>query len=183
MADRVVVNINSSSDSEILEKIFRSNYREIYSYALYLVNDPDISKDLVQESFLYTYENISKIHNKESLLFYIKKTIHSKAMNLVTRNKNIEKHHRIINGRADSIESFNSIYSYLTVKEIESIIQVVIEDLPDKSRKVFELSRMSGLKHEEIAEQLSISYKTVEVHIYRVLKILKVKLSEFRTRD
>lgn len=63
------------------------------------------------------------------------------------------------------------------------MLQDVINELPKQSRKVFELSRVKGLRHDEIAEELAISYKTVEVHIYRSLKILKEKLREFRAGD
>jgi RNA polymerase sigma-70 factor (ECF subfamily) len=51
-------------------------------------------------------------------------------------------------------------------KEINSIlISAILKHVSKKSRQVFELSRIDGLKYKEIAEVLNISSKTVENHI------------------
>ncbi len=44
------------------------------------------------------------------------------------------------------------------------------ETLPPRARQVFALRRTEGLRHREIAEQLGISCKTVEVHLQRALR-------------
>jgi RNA polymerase sigma-70 factor (ECF subfamily) len=53
--------------------------------------------------------------------------------------------------------------------------------LPEKCREVFELSRFDGRKYSEIAEQLSISVKTVEAHMSKALGILKAELRDYLT--
>ena len=41
------------------------------------------------------------------------------------------------------------------------------------------MSRISGLKNQEIADKLDISVRTVETQIYRALKILKSRLKDY----
>jgi RNA polymerase sigma-70 factor (ECF subfamily) len=41
------------------------------------------------------------------------------------------------------------------------------------------LSRINGLKNQEIADKLDISVRTVETQIYRALKILKSRLKDY----
>ena len=164
----------------LIEDIFKSHYREFFSYSMFLVNDTDQAKDIIQEAFLYSFENMDSINSADSLIPYIKRTIHSKSINLLVRNRSLDKHHRAIFLNSDLYGSYDSIFSYLELKEIEDIISGAMEKLPEKSRKVFELSRFSGLTHDEIAKELGISYKTVEVHIYRVLKVMKKKLAVYR---
>ena len=64
-------------------------------------------------------------------------------------------------------------------KEIEELLAKAIEHLPEKCRQVFILSRMNGLKHEEIATQMNISVYTVQNHITTAIRKLKVELKDY----
>ena len=55
-------------------------------------------------------------------------------------------------------------------------INDAIGELPAKCREVFILSYQHDRKNKEIAEQLGISIRTVEVHLYKALKSLRKKL-------
>ena len=57
-------------------------------------------------------------------------------------------------------------------------LQEAISELPPTSREVFILSRMKNLPNKEIALRLDISVKTVEFHITRSLKQLRVRLKD-----
>ncbi|NJK86714.1 MAG: hypothetical protein HC906_12820 [Bacteroidales bacterium] len=50
----------------------------------------------------------------------------------------------------------------LIEKELEEAIKNIMENLPDRCKEVFKLSRINGLKNNEIALQLGISIKAVE---------------------
>ena len=54
----------------------------------------------------------------------------------------------------------------------------ILDELPPKRRKIYELSRIEGLSYKEIAEKMNISEKTVETHIRLSLKTIKEALSK-----
>ena len=56
-----------------------------------------------------------------------------------------------------------------------------IEELPTQCKSIFKLSRINGLKNQEIADKLDISVRTVETQIYRALKTLKSRLKDYLT--
>jgi RNA polymerase sigma-70 factor (ECF subfamily) len=62
-------------------------------------------------------------------------------------------------------------------KEIRLRIHAAIEVLPPKCREVFSKSRIEGKKYAEIAEELHISVKTVEVHMGNALRALRTSLA------
>lgn len=64
--------------------------------------------------------------------------------------------------------------------EIQTLVQEAISELPPTSREVFILSRMKNLPNKEIALRLDISVKTVEFHITRSLKQLRVQLKDYQ---
>lgn len=51
--------------------------------------------------------------------------------------------------------------------------------LPENTRIIFEKNRFEGKKYTEIAEEQQISVKTVEAHISKALKILRVELKDY----
>ena len=63
--------------------------------------------------------------------------------------------------------------------EMKKEILSAINDLPDQSRKVFKMSYLYDMKNKEIADILGISLRTVEAHMYKALKILRVKAQSF----
>jgi RNA polymerase sigma-70 factor (ECF subfamily) len=61
----------------------------------------------------------------------------------------------------------------------EEIQSIVNDQLPDKCRSIFILSRIEGKTNPEIAELLDLSVRTVENQIYRALKVLKKNLKNY----
>lgn len=70
------------------------------------------------------------------------------------------------------IDSFNPLLK-LEYSELLDYLDQMINQLPDKCKEIFYLSRMEQLSHKEIAEKLNISVKTVENQISIALKRLK----------
>lgn len=63
--------------------------------------------------------------------------------------------------------------------ELQEKIKKAIDLLPEKCRKIFIMSRMRGLKNEEIAAELNLSKRTVETQISKALKVLRVELKDY----
>ena len=64
-------------------------------------------------------------------------------------------------------------------KELEQQFREALNELPEQCRTVFQLSRFEELKYREIADKLDISVKTVENHMGKALKLLRLKLVDF----
>jgi RNA polymerase sigma-70 factor (ECF subfamily) len=63
--------------------------------------------------------------------------------------------------------------------EITEIVEKTLQTLPQRTRRIFEMSRYEHLSVKEIAEQLSITPKSVEYHITQSLKALRIALGEY----
>ena len=62
-------------------------------------------------------------------------------------------------------------------------ILTAIGDLPEEEREVFELVRLQGLTHHEVAEIVGVATKTVQRRLNRALLILTSKVSDLRVSD
>jgi len=54
-----------------------------------------------------------------------------------------------------------------------------VQHLPEHTQQVFRLSRFEHKSVPEIASRLNLSQKTVEYHLTRAMKMLRVSLKEF----
>ena len=59
------------------------------------------------------------------------------------------------------------------------MLSEALDKLPENTRLIFEKNRFEGKKYTEIAEEQQISVKTVEAHISKALKILRVELKDY----
>jgi RNA polymerase sigma-70 factor (ECF subfamily) len=64
-------------------------------------------------------------------------------------------------------------------KEIQHVVDATLELLPEQSRRIFTMSRFEHLSNKDIAEALGLSIKTVEFHITKVLKVMRVALKDY----
>jgi RNA polymerase sigma-70 factor (ECF subfamily) len=67
----------------------------------------------------------------------------------------------------------------LEVEELAQQIDQAIDQLPERCRLVFLLSRYEDLTYREIAEKLDIKEKTVENQIVKALKLLRKYLAPY----
>ncbi|MBI1222191.1 MAG: RNA polymerase sigma-70 factor [Bacteroidetes bacterium] len=66
----------------------------------------------------------------------------------------------------------------MEAKDQGTHIQELIQRLSPQCRTVFLLVRFEGMKYKEVAELLNISVKTVENHMGRALKVLRLGLDD-----
>ena len=71
------------------------------------------------------------------------------------------------------LKSDNLVIEELSVKEFYRHLYELLEHLPAQRREVFILAYIKGLTTKEVAEQTRIPQRTVENHLYLVLRFLK----------
>jgi RNA polymerase sigma-70 factor (ECF subfamily) len=59
------------------------------------------------------------------------------------------------------------------------VVDATLESLPEQSRRIFTMSRFEHLSNKDIADTLGLSIKTVEFHITKVLKVMRVALKDY----
>lgn len=177
----LVINIKKG-DSKSFELLFRRMYPQLCAYSRKFLNDPADSEEIVQELFYSIWKHRDRLDENQSLSSYLFTSVKNRCLNFLEAKKSRTRHADLMRYLYihESIDSINS-YHTLLKKELEKDFDKALEDLPQECRKIFELSRLEGLKYQEIAVKLNISIKTVETQISRALSKLRVMLKEHIT--
>ena len=75
-------------------------------------------------------------------------------------------------------EATDSTKEDIEYAETWELINQEIDQLPSKTKEIFRLSRFGQYSNDEIAGNLHLSGKSVEYHITRALKRLRLRLNE-----
>lgn len=158
-------------DISAFEHFFNAYVDSLYTYALGFTKDKAAAEDIVQEAYVYLWNNRAKIDYTRNIYNYLQRTVKNACIN----NK---QHQQVQRQYADKVKARED--SQLPPWDDEQDLQVVrqkllaaIERLPEKSRRIFVMSAIEGLKYKEIASQTGLSENTVKSYIARSYKRLR----------
>ena len=152
------------------EEAFKILYEEFF-HALLAIACKYVEKDIVQDTFFKLWTTPHKFSATTDLRFYLYRSVQNQCLNYI-RNKKVEDRYR------DRVEVVSEDFFYNTVLEEEIFIrlQQAIDELPEKYRKVINLS-LEGLSDKEVALRLGISIDAVKQQKKRGKEQLKEKLN------
>ena len=163
-----------SVDSTTFEQLFVAHYDALYRYSQTMVNDQNETKDIVQSVFMDLWQDRNKLIIHTSIKAYLYKAVYFKCMNKIKHAQVVAKYEN-----NPSYAENASTSDTLIIQEIADKISETIESLPEQCRKIFSMSRMEGLRYNEIAEKLNLSPKTIENQMGKALKTMRVALAEY----
>lgn len=162
-------------DLNAFESIFKSYYGQLLRYTMSIVRNQTVAEEITQEIFMYLWEKRKEIELKSALKSYLFTSVRYKAINYIKLE--LPK----LQATTD-LESISGLAQPEMVTGESDLIklkvQQAIDQLPEKCRNIFVLSRYGGLTYKEIAEELDLSVKTVENQMSIALKKLRELLSD-----
>lgn len=183
MDDKQLLKELKSGNNKAFEFLFKSYYPRLRGYAIRFIEDEEAVRDIIQECFLRFWERREQLAaiSLSSLLFAM---VRNGCLNYLKHKSIVEKYQIEYLATVDGEERLYyadfmlDAEHRLLYKELQEQINIVLNQLPDRSREIFVLSRFSGLKNREIADKLQISTTAVEKHISRALQYFTRHFSE-----
>ncbi|MBN1118061.1 MAG: RNA polymerase sigma-70 factor [Bacteroidales bacterium] len=164
-------------DETAFELLFHFYYPGLVLYASQFIANTEDAEEIVQDFFVRFWERHTTIIPSDSLKNYFFSSVKNGSLDFLKHQK-IEK--RYISAMIELSKNHLAYDPDLFVhSELQEKLKRGIDLLPDKCREVFIMSRIRGLKNEEIATELNISKRTVETQISKALKVLRVELKDY----
>lgn len=164
-------------DKDSFELLFRKHFKNLCFFAQRYVKDLDIAKEIVQEAFINLWEKRDSIDLAKPVKSYITTTVYNRSLNYLRDQKKFDKDLLTFENLALSVAASQT--DLLASKELDLVIKSAINELPEKCREIFVMSRFENLKYQEIADKLKISVKTVEAQMSKALQFMRIKLADY----
>lgn len=158
-------------------KLYDMFYPALIQHVVSKINDETIAQDILHDLFMSLWKSRERIVEIESLPAYLyascRYLIISHLKKAAVENRHEEIESLEIDSREEPLED-RLYYRYLLDK-----VNQEIDNLPEKCRAIFKMSREQYMSNKEIAEYLEISESTVENQIRKALQRIKVVTKDF----
>jgi RNA polymerase sigma-70 factor (family 1) len=173
-SDRELVDLLKQDDVEALNEVHARFSLPLYAHAYKRYPYREEVRDLVQELFIYLWDNRKQLLITTGLEAYLYTSVRNKLLSNYRKKKVRDEY-------ASSLQTFieqesNTTEEEFREKELKDIIAKELAALPPQMKLIFDLSRNKSLSHQEIAQQLGLSPHTIRTQIRNTLRILRVKL-------
>lgn len=161
-SDSELLQLLSKDDHDAFDALYRRHWEELYTSAYFILKHQSACKDIVQDVFIWLWEKRSTLQIS-SIRPYLKAAVRFKIANLIRGDRIRESFYNQILEYTQSTAPTPS--EIAEAKQMQAIIQEVINQLPAQCKVIYKLRRDEKLSNQQIAEQLGISVKTVENQI------------------
>lgn len=177
-SDAQLIALLIEDDQVAFDELYERYFSRLFNYTYEKTGDRFTAQEVVQELFINLWQQRKRIAVFGTVSAYI----FASAKHLIIdqyRKQAIRTRHADLFTTAQVLIS-DQTEEQVRVNELQENYERFLLQLPDKCRQVFTLSRQ-GFANREIADQLSISEKTVEQHITKALRLLRQHLPEHLT--
>lgn len=140
------------------------------------MHDTPLAENIVQDVFLKIWENRTQLDPSGNIKSYLYTLVKNHALKQLRHDEVVTRASGELVELAESPPSPDAV---LGERDLRVAVRNAIDELPERCREIFSMSRFDNLRYSEIAEILDISPKTVETQMSRALKQLREHLSDF----
>jgi RNA polymerase sigma-70 factor (ECF subfamily) len=174
--DDALVEALTQGDERAFAELYERYWYQLFDLAYRKTRSREDAEEIVQELFAALWQKRDAIAIQTAKT-YLYSAVKHRIIDLI-RSRMTHA------GYVDYSQLHLSAIDHSTEKTVAAddlslALMMGMTSLPEHTREVFRLSRFEHQSVPEIAERLNISHKTVEYHLTRALKQLRVSLREF----
>lgn len=173
--DNILCRGIAEGNVRIFDYVFLTYYSGLVTYAMRLGIDRMTSEDVVQDFFMKLWNRREDIIFNTSLKSYLFTSVRNRCLDII-------KHRKVIGRKMqeNTVSAGDASVSrdYLVESELQQRIDLALEHLPEKCRKIFVMNQIEGMRPAEIAARENISVRTVEGHIGKAYRLLREELGD-----
>ena len=129
------------------ERFYNLYYDQVFRFAYYCLGEKEACREVVTDVFFSVWQSRKRLKEIDNIDTYLYISVRNESFRYQARNK-----------------------------EMREMLDKAIDELPEKCRLVFLMSREEGLKTKEIAEILSVQESTVRVQMKIAIEKLVARL-------
>ena len=166
---KLLKKISFEEDERSFKHLFDLFAGRLYQFSFSFVKSKSVAEEVVSDVFLKVWINRSELVNIQNIKAYLFKSTYNTSLNYLDEMK------RKNAVSLDDLEVDLGVdlicpETELINKELKSIIEQSIEDLPPRCKMIYKLAKVEQMKYKDISELLDISVKTINHQLSIALK-------------
>lgn len=171
--DLELLSLIGEGDELALQRLFDIYHLRLCRSAMFWLRNHYAAEEIVLDLFTYIWQNATRINITTSLESYLFRSVRNRSLNYMRKNNIVDV----------SFDDFQELLSYedncrMDVEDLVNLVSVAVNNLPERCREVYRMSREEYLSNAEIADALNISTKGVEAHITKALHRIKKQIDD-----
>ncbi|MBD1424465.1 RNA polymerase sigma factor [Sphingobacterium arenae] len=173
--DEALVVLLNKDDQKAFLEIYDRYKNELATHLVRLLRSYELAEEVLQDVFMMLWEKRHDMDASKSVPAYLYRSAINKTKNVFRKiaNDNRLREEFLMHV---SVANSNSVEEWIENKEIQQLLQTLLDRLPPQQKKVYMLCKLDGLSYKEVSEQLKISIATVNSHIRNANIFLKGEL-------
>lgn len=176
--ERTLVISLQNGDHSAFINLYDEYHTRLYNFVYASVNSKDESKDIVQIVFMRLWERHGEVNPNLQFGAYL----YTIARHLIYNHLRAKLYHKLDIKATESIEqtipNTDNNEELLIESDFRTFFVRLIDQLPERRRQIFMMSRSENKSYLQIAQELNITENTVDTQIRKSLDFLRKNLKK-----
>jgi RNA polymerase sigma-70 factor (ECF subfamily) len=169
--DKQLFSLIAGGDEGAFTQLFHRYTPRLRPFIFGIVKVDAIAEEILQEVFLKVWtgrENLLYVNEPNAWMYRVASNLSIEQLRRQATEYKFLKHSLGEAGR-----NSDEILQRLSARELQELIHEAVEQLPDKRREIYLLTREEGLSHREIAAHFNLSVQTVKNQVTSAVKSIQ----------
>jgi len=177
LSEKEILKLLKNNKKEIAFRALIDKYKKkLYWHIRYIVLSHNDTDDILQEVFIKAWLNIENFRGDSSIYTWLYRIATNESLNFLKKKKNItlfqDKEEK---GKEYEIPSKDYV---IEGDKLNELFLIIIKNLPEKQRLIFNMKYFENMKYEEISEILGISEGAAKASFHHAVKKIENELKK-----
>ena len=179
MVDAELVLKFQGGEESAFETLVRKYMNDAYSFCLRLTHDAQEAEELSQMGFVNAYRALRGFRGESSFKSWLYRIFINQYRDRLRRTRRADARLAVVREEAERKQAQHRSDTADDTTELEEVVKVRIERLPERQREVLTLHLYQSLDYNEIAATLGCTYDDVKMNLSLARKRLKEELKGY----
>jgi RNA polymerase sigma factor (sigma-70 family) len=174
--DGVIIDRILKGEKNLFELIIRRYNQRLYRIGMSMLNDDAEAEDAMQSSYISAYEHLPGFENRAAFATWLTRIMLNECLG---RKKAKQRLKALVENQPEKNKYMEAPDQVLVNRELRSVLENAVAQLPEKYRLVFVLREMEDLSVKETSDTLRIGEPNVKVRLSRAKIMLRENLQGY----
>jgi RNA polymerase sigma-70 factor (family 1) len=165
-------------DEEAFTSLFYAYKDKLFAYIYSFTKSTEVAEDIIQDIFMKIWNNREKLSEIDNLSAFLYRIAQNRAIDELRRFSRDTLAMNEMLGSDGEGAMVTTPYEEMISQEVAKSYREAVNHLPPQQQKVFMMHKEQGRPIQEIADEMNISYFTVQSHMKKAIANMRKYLND-----